>query len=37
MTNNARGSGRILGSPRSTDGAGVMRIEDHYDTDIDDL
>ena len=27
----------ILGSLRSADGAGVVRIEDRYDTDIDDL
>jgi uncharacterized protein YndB with AHSA1/START domain len=37
MTSNARGSGRILGSLRSADGKGVVRIEDRYDTDIDDL
>jgi uncharacterized protein YndB with AHSA1/START domain len=37
MTSNARGSGRILGSLRSADGAGVVHIEDHYDTDIEDL
>ena len=29
--------GRILGSLRSADGKGVVRIEDRYDTDIDDL
>jgi uncharacterized protein YndB with AHSA1/START domain len=34
MTNNAP---RILGSLRSADGKGVVRIEDRYDTDIDDL
>ncbi|EWT01421.1 hypothetical protein N865_10480 [Intrasporangium oryzae NRRL B-24470] len=28
---------RILGTLRSADGAGVVRIEDRYDTDIDDL
>ena len=28
---------RILGSLRSADGTGVVRIEDRYDTDIDDL
>jgi uncharacterized protein YndB with AHSA1/START domain len=28
---------RILGSLRSADGKGVVRIEDRYDTDIDDL
>jgi len=37
MTSNARGSGRILGSLRSADGKGVARIEDRFDTDIDDL
>ena len=36
MTSNAS-RGRILGSLRSADGAGVVRIEDRYDTDIDDL
>jgi uncharacterized protein YndB with AHSA1/START domain len=28
---------RVLGALRSADGAGVVRIEDRYDTDIDDL
>ncbi|HEY6277375.1 MAG TPA: SRPBCC family protein [Streptosporangiaceae bacterium] len=37
MTGNARGSGRILGSLRSADGKGVVRIEDRYGTDIGDL
>jgi uncharacterized protein YndB with AHSA1/START domain len=37
MTSNARGSGRILGSLRSADGTGIVRIEDRYDSDIDDL
>ncbi len=37
MTSNVRGGGRILGSLRSADGAGVVRIEDRYDTEIDDL
>ena len=37
MTSNERGGGRILGSLRSADGKGVVRIEDRYDTDIDDL
>jgi uncharacterized protein YndB with AHSA1/START domain len=36
MTSNSRSS-RILGSLRSADGRGVVRIEDRYDTDIDDL
>lgn len=37
MTSNARARGRILGSLRSAGGVGVVRIEDHYDTDIEDL
>jgi uncharacterized protein YndB with AHSA1/START domain len=37
MNGNARPSSRILGSLRSEDGVGVVRIEDRYDTDIDDL
>jgi uncharacterized protein YndB with AHSA1/START domain len=31
------GDGRILGHLRSADGAGVVRVEDRYDTDINDL
>jgi uncharacterized protein YndB with AHSA1/START domain len=37
MTSNASRSARILGSLRSADGTGVVRIEDRYDTGIDDL
>ena len=37
MTNNARAGTRTLGSLRSADGKGVVRTEDRYDTDIDDL
>jgi uncharacterized protein YndB with AHSA1/START domain len=37
MTSNARGGGRILGTLQAADGNGVVRIEDRYDTDIDDL
>src|SRR6266496_2942124 len=37
MTSNARPGSRILGSLRSADGAGVVRIEDRYETDVDDL
>ena len=37
MTSNARPGARILGSLRSADGTGIVRIEDRYDTDIDDL
>jgi uncharacterized protein YndB with AHSA1/START domain len=37
MTSNAREGRRILGSLRSADGKGVVRMEDRFDTDIDDL
>jgi len=37
MNSNTRGGIRILGSLRSADGKGVVRLEDRYDTDIDDL
>src|SRR5260370_20410240 len=37
MTSNERGGTRILGSLRSAGGKGVVRIENRYDTDIDDL
>ena len=37
MSSNAPGGGRILGSLRAADGVGVVRIEDRYDTAIDDL
>jgi len=37
MTSNARPATRILGSLRSADGNGVVRIEDRFDTDVDDL
>src|SRR5438552_18671398 len=37
MTTNARGGGRILGSLRSADGKGIVRMEDRFATDIDDL
>jgi uncharacterized protein YndB with AHSA1/START domain len=37
MTSNARGGSRILGSLRSADGKGVVRMEDRFDTDIGDL
>jgi uncharacterized protein YndB with AHSA1/START domain len=36
MTSNT-GGGRLLGSLRSADGKGIVRIEDRYDTDIEDL
>src|SRR5215472_12040962 len=37
MTNDASPGTRILCSLRSADGRGVVRAEDRYDTDIDDL
>ena len=37
MNRDARPDTRILGSLRSADGKGVVRVEDRYDTDIDDL
>jgi uncharacterized protein YndB with AHSA1/START domain len=37
MTSNARPGTRILGSLRSANGTGVVRIENRYDTDLDDL
>src|ERR1700680_1764405 len=37
MTSNPRAGTRILGSLRSADGKGVVRMQDRFDTDIDDL
>src|SRR5579859_4478014 len=37
MTNNAPAGNRILGSLRSEDGKGVVRIEDRVDTDINNV
>jgi uncharacterized protein YndB with AHSA1/START domain len=37
VTSNARPGTRIVGSLRSADGAGVVRVEERYATDIDDL
>src|SRR4249919_310337 len=37
MTSNPAGERRILGALRSADGKGVVRMEDRFDTDIDDL
>ena len=37
MTGNAHPGGRLLGSLGSADGPGVVRIENRYDTDINDL
>jgi uncharacterized protein YndB with AHSA1/START domain len=37
MTSNERASTRILGSLRSADGKGVVRMQDRFDTDIDEV
>ena len=37
MTGNAHGGAPILGSLRAMDGTGVVRMEDSFETDIDDL
>ena len=37
MTSEAPASDRILGSLRSAEGKGVVRIEDRFETDVDDL
>ena len=37
MTEDTRATSRLVGTLRSEDGKGVVRIEDRYDTDIDDL
>jgi uncharacterized protein YndB with AHSA1/START domain len=37
MISNARAGNRVLGSLLSADGQGVVRMQDRYDTDIDDL
>ena len=37
MNGNAQADSRILSSLRSVDGDGVVRVEDRYDTDVDDL
>jgi uncharacterized protein YndB with AHSA1/START domain len=37
MTSSARGSGRILGTLRSAEGKGVVRMEDRFGTDTGDL
>lgn len=37
MTSRLTGSTHLLGTLRQADGRGVVRIEDRYDTDIDDL
>src|SRR5215211_2098447 len=37
MTSNAREGGRILGSLGSAEGKGIVRMEDRFETDIDDV
>jgi uncharacterized protein YndB with AHSA1/START domain len=37
MTNDANAGTRILGNLRSADGKGVVRMEDRFDTDINDV
>jgi uncharacterized protein YndB with AHSA1/START domain len=37
MTSNEPAGTRLLGTLRAVDGKGVVRMEDRYDTDIDDL
>src|ERR671935_489981 len=37
MTGNARGGDRILGSLRSAQGKGVVRMEDRFDTQADEV
>lgn len=37
MTDDTRMNNRLVGSLRSVDGTGVVRMEDRYETDIDDL
>lgn len=37
MTSDARRGARLLGSLRSAEGKGIVRVEDRYDTDIGDL
>jgi uncharacterized protein YndB with AHSA1/START domain len=37
MTSNAAESGRILGSLGSAEGKGIVRMEDRFETEIDDV
>ena len=37
MTNSARAGERILGSLESAGGKGIVRMEDRFDTDVDDV
>jgi hypothetical protein len=36
MTSDAQAGSRILGSLRSADGTGIVRVEDRYDTSINE-
>jgi len=36
-TDNTRGEQRVMGTMRSVDGKGIVRMQDRFDTDIDDL
>ena len=37
MTSDARGGGRILGSLGSAEGKGIVRMEDRFDADVDEV
>jgi uncharacterized protein YndB with AHSA1/START domain len=37
MTSNAREGGRLLGALESAEGKGIVRVEDRFDTEIDDV
>jgi uncharacterized protein YndB with AHSA1/START domain len=37
MTSDAQAGSRILGSLRSADGTGIVRVEDRYNTVVEDL
>ena len=37
MTTNPPGSVRTLGTLRAADGKGIVRLEDRFDSDVDDL
>ena len=37
MTSQRTGTGTVVGTLRAVDGKAVVRMEDHFDTDADDL
>src|SRR5580765_5820646 len=37
MTSNAREGGRVLGTLGSAEGKGIVRVEDRFDTEVDDV